>query len=398
MVDKVELLRRAAEHIFSYGLDDSGARIGLANMAYGLAKIHLAQEAFGVPANATFIAAPDATITRNTNRWRSGFGYGGLLTWGDGQEEWVVLDLKPNCCGMLVGGLNTLPDKTTLLKRVHSLQAEKYLIDDIPIQWDFGKSNHFITVYRTDPLIADGLDPFAFILHGSGPELRSASAWGDGLYWDTSEALRKKAELFPTPFGPLRLLTGQAANEYYAYFLKAKAFSQNRRVLIAEQLFDEIRIYSNENHQGLVNMNAMALGAYLIEDDETVLPLTLQAQLPSYLLRGQGSISDDVLEQMGFGKRARKLSVLDRLRSTTLLPHGGGYTYPHIHDVVSVIELGEGERYFELSFQGVDGRQIVSDMRDLPFAYRGEEVVERVGELALGEFVARLDPVYVLKL
>jgi hypothetical protein len=299
---------------------------------------------------------------------------------------------------MLVGGLKALPDKTTLLKRVHSLRAEKHKIDDVPIQWDFGKSNHFINIYRTNSLIDDELEPYAFILHGSGPELRGESVWGDGLYWDSSEALRRKAELFPTPFGPLRLLTGQVASEYYAYFLKAEVFSQQRRLLIAEQLFDEMRVFSNENHQCLLSMNTMALGAYLADDEEMVLPLTLQAHLPSYLLRGRGRLSDDVIDQMGFGPRARDLGVMDRLRSTPLLPHGGGYTYPHLHDVVSVIDVEEGERYFEISFNGVEGRQIVSDMRALPFAYRGEEVVERVGELALGEFIARLDPLYVLKL
>ena len=80
-MDKRQLLERAIANIYSTGLDDSGARLGLTNMKYGLAKIHLAQEAFGFEPDATFIAAPDVTITRNTTRWKSGFGYGGLLTW-----------------------------------------------------------------------------------------------------------------------------------------------------------------------------------------------------------------------------------------------------------------------------------------------------------------------------
>ena len=108
-MDRQLLLRRAEEHIFSTGLDDSGARLGLANMKYGLAKVHLAQEALGLAPDATFITAPDLTVTRNHHRWRSGFGYGGRLTWGDGQQELIILDLKPNCCGMLVGGLDDLP-------------------------------------------------------------------------------------------------------------------------------------------------------------------------------------------------------------------------------------------------------------------------------------------------
>jgi hypothetical protein len=123
-MDRQTLLQRATEHIFSTGLDDSGARLGLANMKYGLAKIHLAQEALGIAPDATFIAAPDLTVTRNLSRWRSGFGYGGRLTWGDGQQELIILDLKPNCCGMLVGGLEHPPARDTLLRRVRALQAD----------------------------------------------------------------------------------------------------------------------------------------------------------------------------------------------------------------------------------------------------------------------------------
>lgn len=62
-----------------------------------------------------------------------------------------------------------------------------------------------------------------------------------------------------------------------------------------------------------------------------------------------------------------------------------------------MIELGQ-ERYFELSLGADDSRQIINDVRDLPYAYRGMEVVERVVELGLGELIARLDPIYVLKL
>ena len=156
--------------------------------------------------------------------------------------------------------------------------------------------------------------------------------------------------------------------------------------------------YNNDNHQGLVNMNDMVLGIYLVQEGkETVFPLTLQAQLPAYLVKGLPNLSDEVIERLGLGERARRLGLYDRLCSANIIPHGGGYTFPHIQNIVSVIEL-EQERYFELSLCDSDGRQIISDVRDLPYTYRGMEVVERVVELGLGELVARLDPVYVLKL
>jgi len=397
-MDKQTLLQRAAEHIFSTGLDDSGARLGLANMKYGLAKIHLAQETLGLTPDATFFTAPDLTVTRNSSRWRSGFGYGGRITWGDGQQELIILDLKPNCCGMLVGGLDRLPTRDALLQRVRALQAEDLSIDGIPLKWDFGHSNHFMTIFRVASLDGSPLQPYALVIHGAGSELRGETPWGDGLYWDRSEALRRKAEVLETPFGPLRLLVGRAARDYYAFFQQADIFSKKRRLLIASQLFDDILLYNNDNHQGLVSMNDMVLGIYLVrEGKETIFPLTLQAQLPAYLVRGLPNLSDAAIEHLGLGERARRLGLYDRLRSANIVPHGGGYTFPHFQDILSVIESGQ-ERYFELGLCVGNGRQIISDVRDLPYAYRGMEVVERVVELDLGELVARLDPIYVLTL
>ena len=397
-MDRQMLLQRATEHIFSTGLDDSGARLGLANMKYGLAKIHLAQEALGLAPDATFVAAPDLTVTRNRSRWRSGFGYGGRLIWGDGQQEWIPLDLKPNFCGMLAGGLNRLPARDALLQQVQKLQAEELCIDGMPLKWDFGESNHFINVFRVTPLDGSPLLPYAFVIHGSGSELRGETVWGDGLYWDRSERLQRKAELLKTPFGPLRLLTGQAARDYYAFCQRADAFARKRRLLVARRLFDDVTLYNNEAHQGLVSMNDMVLGSYLVsEEGDAVFPLTLRADLPAYLVRGRPSLSDAVIEQLGLGERARRLGLHDRLRSANIIPHGGGYTFPHLGDLLSVIEMGQ-KRYFELSLGTDESRQIISDVRDLPYAYRGMEMVDRVVELGLGELVARLAPIYVLKL
>ena len=145
-------------------------------------------------------------------------------------------------------------------------------------------------------------------------------------------------------------------------------------------------------------MNDMVLGTYLVREGvETTFPLTLQAGLPAYLVRGRPSLSDAVIQQLRLGERARRLGLYHRLRSANILPHGGGYTFPHLHEVLSVIEMGQ-KRYFELSLGTDESRQYVSDVRDLPYAYRGMEVVERTVALGLGDLVARLDPIYGLKL
>jgi hypothetical protein len=299
---------------------------------------------------------------------------------------------------MLVGGLAEPLTRDSLLERALALRAEELDIDGVPLKWDFGLSNHFITLSRVVPLDGSSFLPYAFVMHGAGSELRGETPWGDGLYWNRSEALQRKAHVLETPFGPLRLLTGQAARDYYAFFQWADALAGKRRLLIASRLFEGMTLYHNDTHQGLASMNDMVLGTYLVQEGvETLFPLTLQAQLPSYLVKGLPNLSDTAIQHLGFEERARRLGLHDRLRSANVLPHGGGYAFPHIQDVVSVIEL-EQERYFELCFNTGNGRQIVGDVRDLPYTYRGTEVVEHVVKLGLGKLVARLDPIYVLKL
>lgn len=394
-MDRIRLLKQAEEHIFSTGLDDSAARLGLSNMKYGLAKIHWVQRELGLQADATFVAAPDLTVTRNVNRWKSGIGYGGKLVWGDGHQEFVVLDVKPNCCGMLVGGLDSLPAVDVLIDRIRALVREASSIEGVPIRWDLGISNHFVNLFQVQPLEDESLPPFAFILHASGSELRGSSPKGDGLYWDESEALSRRARVMETPFGALRILTGSEARAYYAFNCQVESFAAERRLLAAECLFGSYSLINNDAHQCLVSMNEMLLGSYSVREG-TLFPLTLRADLPAYLLRGKPNATEEMIKQLGFGQRAIEWGVYERLTSANIVPHGGGYLFPHIKDVISVIER-EGQRYFEIGLAN-GARQFITHPRNIPFTYRGQEVAERTVGLGMGELVARLDPVYGLKL
>src|SRR5262245_50822131 len=112
-------IERAREHVFMAGVDDSGARLCEANVPYGLAKIHHAQEVLGLPPDATFVGSPDCTITRNERRWSQGFGYGGVYQWSG---ELAVLDIKTNACGMLAGALEHLPPLEDVRARLLQLE------------------------------------------------------------------------------------------------------------------------------------------------------------------------------------------------------------------------------------------------------------------------------------
>ena len=151
-MNKEEILKNAKKHCFFIGLNDSGAELCKANAVYGIAGIHCVQSQLGMSPNATFISTPDMTITRNTSRWKSGFGYGGKISWGEGNDDLLILNVKPNACGMLVGGLEQLPDIESLINKLHKLEMDTIKIDGVKVVWDFYKSNHFIDVFEVKPL------------------------------------------------------------------------------------------------------------------------------------------------------------------------------------------------------------------------------------------------------
>jgi len=165
-MNKEQILRNAKNHCFFIGLNDSGSELCKANTVYGIAGIHCIQNQLGVSPNATFISTPDMTITRNTGRWKSGFGYGGKISWGSGDNDLIILDTKPNACGMLVGGLEELPNIVSLIKKLHELEASKMEIEGIEVTWEFYKSNHFIDLFRVKPIakLDQELPPYAFII------------------------------------------------------------------------------------------------------------------------------------------------------------------------------------------------------------------------------------------
>jgi hypothetical protein len=398
-VSPEDRLERARQHIFSTGAEDSGTRLCLANMPYGVAKIHCAQEQLGYPPDATFVGSPDMTITRNIGRWQAGFGYGGKLSWGEGDRDFLVLDTKPNCCGMLVGGIEDLPDISQLIDRMAEMQADPPELDGVPLTWDFAEGNHFIdicVVDRLDPTV--DLPAYTFVLHAAGNELRSATDRGPGLYWDFSNGLRNMAAVVETPFGPLRVLEGERATRYMEFYEFADSFTKRRRLLAAERLFGEFSVIANETHQGLVNRNEVILGCHHVERGEParLYPLMLRSDIPGYLLRGLPNFSDTAIEALGFEGRASDLGVLHRLRNADLLPHGAGYILPHILSVTRVLERA-GMRYFECDTVNDRGREVISHPRDVPHDYRGRSVVLHTVELGLGQIVAKLVPVRVLK-
>lgn len=380
------------------GIDDSAARLCAANMAYGLAKTNYVLQELGYPPDATFIASPDMTITRNTARWQAGFGYGGKVQWGDGDRPLLILDVKPNGCGMLVGGLPEMPDVQDVVERLGSLKARKVTISGVEVEWDFARGNHFIDLCRlTSSVPGANLPPYAFVIHGSCPELCGETVLGPGSYWDRSQALQQQARVMQTPWGPLHVLLDEAAENFVEFWGRADEFSKQRRQVAAEHCFGDFEPIANTTHQGMQGPNTVLLGCQDTKDPSARLfPIMVRSDLPGYLFEGYPNLAPAVIAALGFEERANEIGVMQRLLNANIIPHGAGYAIPHLREVLRVLEVGD-QRYFEMSTIESQTTELVQDLHDVQQKYRGRQPVLKALECGLGRMVGKLTPVHVLK-
>lgn len=370
----------------------------MANMVYGLAKIQEVQAHLGLPRDATFVGAPDATVTRNRPRWKQGFGYGGRIQWSG---DFAVLDEKPNACGMLVGALPELPSGAEADAAAKRVASQPLVLDGTTLDYDLHESNHFVDLLEVRGDAAGLPSRFLFIMHSSGHEHRGPTRRGPGLYVDESDELRRASETHETPWGTLTILRGDTARKWFAFVQAVQAFNLQRREAFARALFGDFTTVQNATHQGLRALGDVNIGCYVFERSEldagALYPLTLSPSLPAYLVAPQPNLSEATVERLGWAERAAELGVLQRLVGVDVLPHGGGYGYPQFRGVTRVHELGGDRRAFELAAADGGAPTLAEDVRALPYGYRGMEVLERTVELGLARPVHTLDIRHVIR-
>ncbi|MFX0021232.1 MAG: hypothetical protein ACFE9S_02830 [Candidatus Hermodarchaeota archaeon] len=403
-LSKAKLLDRASQYIFSTGLNDGTSKLCRANMKYGLAMMHCIQEKYGFEPRATFISSPDETISRNKFRWNSGLGYGGKLNWGNGNDKIIFLNTKPNCCGILVGGLEELPDPYNLIKKIDDIKSKDLYHDNIKIDWDYGISNHFINCFETKNLSDLHLPPYLFLIHGSAPEFRGDQDGNIGLYIDKSKKLKEIAIEEKTKFGSQYILLDSEAKRYLKLNKKALEFSNLKREIIANNLFDYgYEIICNQPHQFLKDFNNMYLGSNCTDINNNkkgsdIFPTTLRADIAAYLFKGKKNLSEMTLINQNLLERGKKLGLLDLLFNANILPHGGGYSFADTEDVLDILEYKD-QRYFVTSLKShVSRLKIVRNVSEVQFEYRGRDIILKTLQLDLGEIIARLNPLFSLKL
>jgi hypothetical protein len=147
----------------------------------------------------------------------------------------------------------------------------------------------------------------------------------------------------------------------------------------------------------------MYLGSNCTDTDSSIIksdifPTTLRADISAYLFKGKKSFSNTTLKNEGFLERAENLEVLDILTNACILPHGGGYELTDIEEVLDILEY-KYQRYFVTSLKANTSRlKIIRNVRELQFEYRGRDVVLKTLQLNLGDIIARLNPLFSLKL
>ena len=284
-----------------------------------------------------------------------------------------------------------------LIQAIHNLNQTSLYLDNVKIEWDFAKGNHFVDVFRIESSDTN-LPPYAFAIHGAAPELRRDRDDQFGLYWHNSPILKGLMTEITTPFGKNHILTGKEAVHYHKFCLNGNRFSEKRRESVADFIFGDYVIIANRTHQGMTHINEIILGTHNVAEDlDGFYPMALRADLPAYLFRAKQNLSPEIIENLGFLKKAKKLGVYKQLINANILPHGGGYTFPDLANVVKVIQEGN-KRYFVLSMESDLGTKIIQNPREIQFSYRGRSVVLRTIELELGSIAAKLVPLYVVKI
>ncbi len=99
------------------------------------------------------------------------------------------------------------PNLDNVISNVSLLEINNDYTNDLKINWDFEKSNHFIDVFKkseqvTDDDVTNDFEYFG-VIHSSTPEMKKVSP---GMYIDSSKELYNMCEHVWTPFGECNVL------------------------------------------------------------------------------------------------------------------------------------------------------------------------------------------------
>lgn len=396
MLSVNQILKIASEKIISFGFHDASLEVSKLNTRYGLGKIILALESVGVDTSSCFcLFGPDGGISRNTSRWEAGFSYGCYLKW-PGPDEGVKVtfpQIKPNACGVLVAKVKNQVSYKDLCIRLN--EAKNQSTDISGYKLNLGVSNHFIEMATVTSSKIDALTKgdIAIFIHTSPSERKNQLY--DLSYWKL-----KGGKWIDTALGPIFALWNEQAQEYYDLYREIEEFGKLKRETIARFLFGDIEIICNPTHQGLENINIARLGLYNSLDSSTsptglpLFPLTLRWDLPLFLVKGLPNIAPSEIRNNNSLSPDSLGKIYEQIQTVNILPHGSGYQIPFSPKGWD-IEHDSGRRLFKLSSNGIN--YIFTKPSELPYYYRGTEIIEKIMKFRFGEPVAELKQLYTLR-
>lgn len=373
-----EALERVREHLIDWSAPDPTGRLATQLTELAIARLHYAEEHFGLAPSACAIVGPDSSPSRNPDRLSAGYSTGGEVWWSEGRP-FLPLGMLPTCCGITVAEVELHDTPANYGLRLLRLHRMGLAHDGLPLQIDLNRKNHFVGLFER----GDGQT--LAVVHCSAPELRHESFEGFGMSWVECKRLRALTNLLDTPAGSLPILTGEGS---IAAFLRltryAQAFAERKRELIVKELFGETStILSSRQHQGYVNDRHVVLGSQLADDRSDDYIYLLGPDRASYLVRRLSA--DDLISPPTSAPR----------EGLALVPHGGGSEIVDI-DAAKVITGPDDMLHFQLS--GSDGYEFhLGGLADLPFGYRGEENLTWAEHLGICLKAEQLRPVATLR-
>lgn len=387
-----ELLNLAEKRIFSLSIRDIASALSYENMRYGIGKMIYALNSDSVHC----VLGPDATITRNIDRWMSGFGYGAVIRWSD--TGVFFPEMRPNGCGMILVKLDEMLPGDEIIERISEIEASDISFKGVKLKPDFGKGNHFLEFYKPIGISSDIEDIMPeecnyAILHGSAPEKK------DEIY-NPENGMQVQ-----TPLGKISVLKGNSGKEYYRKWINYEKFCKGRREFLIKEVVGKCKVISNFTHQGMFSRNEIRLGCYDTMDNSykgsALFPVALRWDHPVYIFKGKENLSDDVIGRLGFDERADEHGIKQDLNRINILPHGGGYRVEIRYTKISVMKTRIGNNFIlKGAKKGVSkfGEMIIMNPYEIPYNYRGMSVIGKIMEYDLGMPVAKLQPLMTLKI
>jgi len=216
-------------NITKYYSDNFSTRFAFSLAERGLNKLAYALDHFGFDTTINFIGAPDFSITLNRDRLRGGFVIGNIINWGEGTIPFFPVELMPNCCGTLCAQIEDEINEDILVENISKLLKKEILIDNMRINLDLGRKNHFLNIYD------DGCGDHYLMIHTSLTEAKSDNKDNFGLYYNRSTKLSKAIKNLSTPYGDLLYIDGELVYAFYNQYMKYDTISKMKRIRILEK-------------------------------------------------------------------------------------------------------------------------------------------------------------------